>query len=506
LPEGRWPAAEATLLVCAILALAVIAGMALVAVVHVGDTYHVDHVAGAWLELGRYVGSGIVYPPLYDGVQFGGTRYMPIQFLIYGGVGWLSGDYLVGPKLLALLIFVLLLVLLYRVLRRFGCSRGVTLVLLAAIWVSFPGFFAATSTYGDTLPVVLQLLAAGLVARSTRPAVVAVAAGLCALAIMTKLSAVWAPAAITVWLVFLRPRRAVLFLAVYFALVVASVGILDTISDGRLVENIRELAFSGSSSAAAPLTDAPEKLYDIVRDRAVVLLFLFPLAIAAVVTQIRERGVSIYTLSLAFALPVLLVVLADQGTDFNHLLDVIALTAVCAGEFLGRATTRSPTRLLPILAVVIIVGVAVSYEAELRVDTRTAASTFVHRDTPVRYSRNLMARYITSGDSLLSEDPSVPLVLNRTPILLDAFMLPRIGDSHPEWRDDLVRRLDGHEFDKIVLILKLDLTDPWWSTNHFGTPVATAISRNYCLTEDVLGGVFKYRIYQPRPTGCRSQT
>ena len=506
LPEARSVPAELTLLVCSVLALAVLAGLGMVAVVHIDDTYHVDHVAGAWLALSQYVGSGIVYPPLYDGAQFGGTRYMPLQFLIYGAVGWLSGDYLVGPKVVALLLFVLLLVLLYRVLRGFGCSRGLTVQLLAAVGVSFPGFFAATSTYGDTLPVLLQVLAVGLVARSAGRALVIAAAALCALAVMTKLSAVWAPAAITVWLLVQRPRRAVLFLGAYLGFALAALGILELISDGRLLENMRELAFSGSSSTAAPLTEAPEKLYEIIRDRAAVLLFLVPLALAAIVTQLSERRLSIYTLSLAFALPVLLVVLADQGTDFNHLLDLVVLTVICAGEFVARTTTRSPTRLLPLLAVVIIVGVAASYESELRADTRTAAASLIHRETPDRYSRNLMSRYIKPGDSLLSEDPSVPLLLDRTPILLDAFMLPRIGATHPQWRDDLVRRLDQHQFDTIVLIFELDLADSWWKDSHFGTPIATAINRNYCLSEAVLGGVFKYRIYRPRAAGCEPET
>src|SRR4029078_10509427 len=94
-----------------------IVSVSLVVVAHLNDTYHIDHVAGAWLGLAKYASSGVVYPPLYDGTHFGGTRYMPLQFLLYGLVGHLTGDYVAAPKALSALIFLLLLLLLYRVVR-----------------------------------------------------------------------------------------------------------------------------------------------------------------------------------------------------------------------------------------------------------------------------------------------------------------------------------------------------------------------------------------------------
>ena len=52
-----------------------IVSVSLVVVAHLNDTYHIDHVAGAWLGLAKYASSGVVYPPLYDGTHFGG----PVQ-------------------------------------------------------------------------------------------------------------------------------------------------------------------------------------------------------------------------------------------------------------------------------------------------------------------------------------------------------------------------------------------------------------------------------------------
>ena len=475
-----------------------IASVSLIVFAHLNDTYHIDHVAGAWLGLAKYVGSGVVYPPLYDGTHFGGTRYMPLQFLLYGLVGRLSGDYLAAAKALSAFTVALLMLVLYRLIRQRGCSRGMTVGLLATVAVSFPGLFAATSTYGDALAVLLQLVAVAFVARSTEPVALTAAAGFCAFALLTKFSAVWAPAAIVVWLLLRQPRRALTFAAEYLVLAAVSVWLLELVSDGRLSVNLRELAFSGLSSGATPFIEVPHKLYDIVRHRAVVQLFVVPIALASIVRETVERRPSIYTLSWAFALSLLLFVLADEGTDFNHLLDIIALTAVCAGEFVTRTQSgRHGTPIVAAAALVIVAGVIASYRANVLEDTRVAAASVIGHRRDERYNRELMSRFIAPDENLLSEDASLPLLLDRPPIVLDAFMLKRLGDNHAAWRADLVDRLNQHRFEKIVLIFKLDLADPWWLQSHFGAQVAGAIDCNYHLVREVLGGVFKYRIYVP---------
>ncbi len=499
-PLAKWPmnASRLTEFVLLLVSLVAIASVALVAVVHLNDTYHIDHVAGAWLGLAKYLDSGLVYPPLYDGEHFGGTRYMPLQFLLYGAVGHFTGDYLVAPKALSALIFALLLVVLYGFVRGRGCPRAVAVALVAAVAVSFPGFFAATSTYGDALAVLLQLSAVALVARSTRPGTLAAAAGLCTLAVLTKFSALWAAAAIIVWLFRSQPNRALTFAAGYVGLTAASMWVVNVVSGGQMLINLREFAFSGVPGASAAWTDAPRKLYDIVRQRAVVEVFVAPLALAAVVREAVERRLSISVLSFVFACPVLLIVLADEGTDFNHLLDVIVLTAVCGGEFMARSRSeRSAAQILVVVSVMIVGGVIASYYSNVLADTRAAAVRVIRQQPESRFNRQLMAGYIRPGENLLSEDASVPLLLGRTPIILDAFMLLRIGDAHPEWRADLVRRLNQHRFDKIVLIFKLDLKERWFIDTHFGAHIATAIACNYHLTRELLGGVFKYRIYVP---------
>jgi hypothetical protein len=475
-----------------------IASVSLVVLAHLNDTYHLDHVAGAWLGLAKYAGSGVVYPPLYDGTHFGGTRYMPLQFLLYGFVGHLTGDYVAAPKALSAFTFALLLLALYRVIRGRVCSRGMTVALLSTVVVSFPGLFAATSTYCDALAVLLQLTAVALVERSTRPGALAIAAGVCTLALLTKFSAVWAPAAVIVWVFRREPSRALAFAAEYIVFAAVSVWLVELVSSGRMLINLHEFAFSGLSNAAAPFAEAPKKLYTIVLQRAVVQLFVVPLAVAAMIIEAAGRRLSIYTLSWVFAVPLLLIVLADEGTDFNHLLDIIVLNAVCGGALVAQMPSgRRASTMFAAASCVIIAGVIASYRANVLADTRAAAASVVGHHRESRYDRELMKRFVGPDEGLLSEDASVPLLLGRMPIILDAFMLRRIGDNHPMWRADLTDSLNQRRFEKIVLIFKLDLADSWWRDSHFGLQIAGAIDCHYHLTHEVLAGVFKYRIYTP---------
>ena len=116
----------------------------LIAGVHVDDRYALDHTAGAWLALARYANEGVLYPPLYDGSSFGGTRFMPLQFVTHAGLARLTGEYLVSGKLMAYASAAALLALTFVLARRLSGSLTVALGAVAAILVTRTGLLAAT--------------------------------------------------------------------------------------------------------------------------------------------------------------------------------------------------------------------------------------------------------------------------------------------------------------------------------------------------------------------------
>src|SRR5579884_1896460 len=140
-------------------ALLVLASYALVAMTHGKDRFQVNFISGIYTTLAARLNDGVFYPPLDDGTHYGGTRYMPLPFVLQAGLERITGDYLVAGKLLAYGLTVVLGFELFVILRRIGCGRGVALALISLVLTSNAGFLATTTIRGDLLPVVLQLAA-----------------------------------------------------------------------------------------------------------------------------------------------------------------------------------------------------------------------------------------------------------------------------------------------------------------------------------------------------------
>lgn len=478
LPRRRLPlvgALDAVLLVSAALAFG---SWVLVALVHLHDRFHVDHVSGAWMSLARYVNEGILYPPLYDGWSYGGTRYMPLKILLDAGGAQLSGEYLLSGKLLAFLIFVALLTVLFIALRNVGCSPALAAGLTALPLLTGNGFYGATTDYGDALPVMLQLLAVVLVARNVTRRRVSVAAILCALALLTKLSAVWAPVAIVIWFA-LYDRRLLIRFSVTFVVAAGALLVLFELGTrGRFGANVFGLGGAGFGGLRLLVTATPHKLLSELREAAPELMLLVPFVLMSFLVALLRRRPSIYHLCLVAGLLVLVVVLSDVGASTNHLLDVEVLTVVVAGSLIAAVDLRYRPSLQIALGLAVLVGLLHSYADNVEPATRQALRKVSGRPAP-RYPVKPLQGYIRFNDVLLSQDPSVPIALGGLPVVLDPFMLLRIDREHPEWGDELVQRLDQQVFDKIVMFGVPDPNALWWRTHHFGPRIAAAIFRNY---------------------------
>ena len=106
-------------------------------------------------------------------------------------------------------------------------------------------------------------------------------------------------------------------------------------------------------------------------------------------------------------------------------------------------------------------------------------------------------------DRILSEDPYVPVSRGQLPIVVDAFMLRRIGEDHPSWRSALIAQIKKKRFSKVVLIRELSPSNDWWWRDFdFGTPVANALAANYRVLD--LPGYYSTAdhlwVYVPRTT------
>jgi hypothetical protein len=486
--RGRLAAAGAIVLLAAS---ALVAGSWLVAAVaHLDDGHAVDHVAGTWMALARYATEGTLYPPLYDGEAFGGTRFMPLPIALQAGAAELSGEYLVSAKALSYALAATLVALVFVLLRR-RCPLPVAALLASTLLVTGTGLSAALSVRNDALPVTLQLVAVALVARSATRRVVIVAGALCAIAVVAKLSAVWGALAIGIWLLARDRRALVRFSTAFVATLAGLLVVFQLLSDGRMAENVFGLSLS-TGGRHGSLDDELARVRLVAEEGLGLLVVLPALALVGTLLAARERRVTLFHVAFLCASLVTAVVLVDPGAFVNHLLDVQVLSILVVGELWRRTAAPSGASSLAsvALAAVLLVGIAAEYRGNVSVGSDVDA--LLHGADPEdRVPR--LGDAVGSEQRILSEDPFVPVSHDLRPVVLDAFMLVSVARRHPEWRRDLVRRIEAAEFDTVVLLHQPESAPLWYRNRHFGEEIVGAITRTYRPVERVDG----YWIYVP---------
>jgi hypothetical protein len=479
----------------------ILGGLALIAAVHLDDGYRTTHVSGAWMALAQYARDGTLYPPLYDGERFGGTRFMPLQILLHGGLAEATGEYLVSGKLLVAALALALLGVTFVALRRLGVPMWLGLPLLALVVTTHTGLTATTSIRGDTLPVVLQLGAVLVVVRWQSRRAAAGAGLLCAAALLSKLSALWAPAAIVAWLVLRDRRRLPGFLAAFLPATAGALVLLELLTDGRFSDNVLGLATSALESPGSTVSLLTTKPLTLIDSDAAAVSIVLPLALTDLVLAARARRIGLEHLAFVASLLVTLALMADVGAVSNHLLDLQVLTVLLVGHLFvvhGRLPDAAPVAAV-VVPLAVLWAASSTYLHDMHGDVRFAAREAHGREsTP---SSDPLGRLVPQGSRLLAEDPSIDVRRDRHPTVLDPFMLLRILREHPEWEADLVRRIDEREFDYVVLLTdhvavdgSIDVAQPRWRREHFGQEVVAAIARNY----DFRSFARAYAVYAPQ--------
>jgi hypothetical protein len=476
-------------------AIAIAAGWLVLAAIHVDDEYRVTHTQGVWIATAEAARAGRFYPPLFDGTYYSGTRYMPVPILLNAAAAAVTGDPLAGGKLLAAALMGILLILVLMVLRQVSCPWPIAAALTAAIVATDAGLQAGTTIGGDVAPVVLQLGALALALRGRDERSIASAGILAGLAAASKLTGVWAAAAILTWLALHQQwRRAAIFTIACGVTAAVLLGAVQLITDGGLTEHL--LAFSGAGiKGIESLLRAPNQLLYQLVGHASAALVLVPLAVVGALVSWSSRNPSLIHLAWSYALLLLLVVYADLGTGANQLLDIIVLTVLAVGVLAGRAAREeghTARVILLTVAVGVIWGAGVDLIRTVGRDVRLSGGDGYSAESSTRAS---MASIVRPGERLLTDDPYVAVALGQRPLIMDPFMLTRLDRVHPEWVDPLIIAIEQRRFDVVVLVVRLENreVDFWWTDYHFGPRVARALRNSYRAD----GRARRYHIYRP---------
>jgi hypothetical protein len=470
--------------------IAVLVAWLMLAVVHLNDRYQVDHVGGVRAALAQYVNRGTLYPALFDGEYFGGTRFMPLPIVLHAALARVTGEYLVSGKLLSYGSMAGLLVALCVVLRNVRCPIAIAIGLVAMVVSTPTGLGASFGLRADTLPLLLQVLAVASIRHPSRRWALGAAAVLAALALFSKLHAVWAPLAIGLWLLTARRYAGLaLFGAVYGLVAAGLFGVFTAVSQGRIVDNLLGLSIAGIDGPT-DFARAPYILVRLMVEQATGAWVLVPVAAIGAWLGWPGRQQTLWPISFAMCLIVLLVVLTDIGAGWNQLIDVVVLVAILVGQLAARANSLSSRAMILLLIMWVNIG---AFAETLAPDAQQAFA--VLRGTAVSgASVHPLAGLATAGTAMLAEDPFVPVSLGQRPTVLDPFMLVRIGRRDRSTVQSLIERIRAREFELVVLVEPLQPVDrSWWTRIHFGADVVEALASTYVASGRASG----YYLYRP---------
>ena len=418
-----------------------------------------DNASGVWTALAQDLARGIFYRPTADVFGFGGTRYMPLFFVLHASLIRLSLDPVVAGVTMTLASTALFDLGVLFVLRELGLewSLAAPLSVLAHAAVAFQ--VLTLQVKGDFLAGALNLWGVYLGLRYTRRPSWPWFAG-CTLALLgaflTKFTTVGGAAALCVWwLRTKRPGAALALAATLAMLYAASLATIDWASAGRAFASFAAVADGGARPAyalAAPLWFLRVALQDPV--------FLIVLVVASfyAVGQIGSGSAGFPEIYLVVVAALTLFIFTSPGTDWNHFLDLLGACVLVLGT---RLTTRpSEARLAAGLPVLLAGLTAVSWIPGMV----SVKSVIERQGKPARWKVGaIAARLGPAAHDLLSENPILPVMLGQRPRVLDPFNLRLLARERPEVASDFRQRMDAGSFGAVVLV-------DFSGTDRFHTP------------------------------------
>jgi len=221
-----------------------------------------NHISGAWVSLAVDVADGVFYRPLVSEEGYGGTRFMPLQFLIHGVLIKAGGDPALTGHALSLLSMLALMGGIYRLLRWMSVGRGLAAVCAVLVLFSAVVQLALWTVRGDLLAAALNVWGLAFSARAlgdgTRKNSVWLAALFFVLAFTAKLTTIFGfVAAVAAFFLSDHRKTAYKLGLLTSAGMILAAGLIHIASEGRALETMRACASGGATLediAKSPIT------------------------------------------------------------------------------------------------------------------------------------------------------------------------------------------------------------------------------------------------------------
>ncbi len=412
--------------------------------------------SGVWAGLAVDLADTTFYRPVHSAEGFGGTRYMPLQFIVHAAFLSIMNRPAATAHAAVLLAGAALLSGLYRCLREFNLSTSLAWTCAAIAMAALTIQYALISTRGDLLAAALNVWGLAFCARCTATSSsrhLVFASIVFALAFMTKFTTVFGVVAALLWFGMNgRRTHAAMLGGLTAAFALSMLGIVHITSDGRALDSF--LACAAGGTTLGDIAASPFKFLYAARVDPVFLIFF---SCACVVFAKRRRPLSdLPSAWFLFTTLVTVFIMASPGTDLSHLIDLqVASVALTAVHISQSPMPRMMGRVLPVAGVV---GGLITVTASLVLEIRAEDSRWRQQD-------RIMSAVGEGSAPMLADDPWVPILAGEHPFVLDTFAIRTTSEQRPEIAEDLFAKLEEHFFRAVVLFVPKHIRDSENATN-----------------------------------------
>jgi hypothetical protein len=378
--------------------------------------------SGTWTALAWDFAHGELYRPVLSPSGFGGTRYMPLLFMLHGGLIRLRIDPVLAGVLLMQASVVAASIALYVALRAGGVTPALALPFAITPWatVTYQKFFTdVRADYIAAAFVVAGVAAACVAKKDSRRRWVWCAGIACVLAAFSKFTAIVFLIPIAASLITPERRfRAAVFAATTLGAWLLLLGALEWASHGRFMENFQATMTAGTKLSDLWQRGIPRFLAQLGEDPMAGGPFV--LAAWSMVIAVRRREWSPVDSYFLTAALLTCAIYASPGTASNHMIEpqIAAALAVAVAVKQGRLPDRVVARVYAFTVLVMIV--LLMPLSWMPSPTRTLRLLGPRQRKTVD---GIRAEFLSPSEPYLSLNPIVPVLLGDRPMVLDAFNL-----------------------------------------------------------------------------------
>jgi hypothetical protein len=400
--------------------------------------------SGTWIALAVDLKHGMFYRPMYGDLGYGGTRYLPLHFVLHAVLMELGLSPVAAGHALEGVAGLGLLVAIYLILRRVGVAAWMAASFAVAALAPKASQIAILSIRGDLLPTALVILgvATCMVGRLGRWRLVAVSL-LFAMAFAAKPTSLYGAGAVVLWLLLSRQiERAAILLVATGVECAAVIGVTALASGGRFITVFRACATTAGYNLPAGLW----RLINMpAKGMPIDLVFLI-LGLAGFLLLARKKPISLPVVFFACASASTAMVLGADGTNINHFLDIDVASLVMFGAWLfDRETRERDFGVAALLFVVAFASCSTAYS--IRHTNEGGYFDFAYTNS----MREAVAFIGKTDKPILASHPLLPVLAGQQPYLLDVWMFRIVSDLQPGYEQHLSDAIRQRQFGAIVL-------------------------------------------------------